>query len=64
MYILFWFYNLIFKRQNFKQAYNNIPFEIEAYRNDQHLDYVPQRKYWSWRDYICSKCVQRMPEQD
>lgn len=33
------------------QAYYNIPFEREAFRNQYNLTYLHQRKLWSWIKY-------------
>lgn len=33
-------------------AYRNISFEKEAYENDQDLDYIKTRKFWSFLSYI------------
>jgi len=33
---------------NFTQAYKNISFEVEAYDNENNLDYIQSRKKYSW----------------
>ena len=33
-------------------AYYDIPFEREAYANDENQSYLSERKTWGWRDYI------------
>lgn len=33
-------------------AYRNISFEREAYTNEMHLDYLRQRKFWSFLKYL------------
>ena len=33
-------------------AYRNISFEREAYTNQRHLDYLKQRKFWSFLKYL------------
>ena len=33
-------------------AYRNISFEREAYENDQNLDYLKNRKLWSFISYL------------
>lgn len=33
------------------QAYLDIPFEKEAYQNDNNLDYLSHRPFWAWIKY-------------
>ena len=33
-------------------AYKNISFEREAYKNEQHLDYLQRRSFWRFLKYI------------
>jgi len=33
-------------------AYRNISFEREAYDNDDNLNYIKERKHYSWLKYI------------
>ncbi len=40
-----------FKGQNHHQAYRNIIFEKEAYENDENLQYLKNRKNWSFIKY-------------
>lgn len=35
-----------------KKAYYNISFEREAYQNEKDLNYVKQRSFWSFWDYL------------
>ena len=35
-----------------KLAYKNISFEREAYQNQYNLDYLNNRKHYSWFSYI------------
>jgi hypothetical protein len=35
-----------------KLAYYALSFEREAYQNDQNLNYIPTRKWYSWIKYI------------
>ena len=35
-----------------KLAYKNISFEREAYQNQDDLDYLSNRKHYSWFSYI------------
>jgi len=48
LYFLFYFINL-FKKGD---AYRNIPFEKEAYANENDYEYVNKRKFFSWIKYI------------
>lgn len=38
--------------RNFHQAYLNISYEREAYANEANFDYLSQRKFWAFKDYI------------
>lgn len=38
--------------KKFRQAYLNISFEREAYRNEQNLKYLKSRKFWAFRKYF------------
>lgn len=40
--------------KNWHMAYKNISFEREAYTNETHLDYLKQRKFWSFLKYLRS----------
>ena len=51
LYPLFWIAGL-FKYRNGAHAYRMIPFEQEAYENDQNLDYLNNRKLYSWVKYV------------
>ena len=51
LYPLFWIVGLI-KYRNGAYAYRMIPFEQEAYENDQNLDYLDNRKLYSWVKYV------------
>lgn len=52
-YILYFYYYLvgIIKYKDKQQAYYMIPFEQEAYSNDQDLDYLKTREWFAWRRY-------------
>jgi hypothetical protein len=53
LYFGYWLWNLI--RGDDKQAaYFNIPFEKEAYYNDEKENYLENRKRYSWIHYISS----------
>ncbi|MGK0254765.1 MAG: hypothetical protein ACI9OE_002275, partial [Mariniflexile sp.] len=36
-------------------AYRNISFEREAYANEMYLDYLKQRKFWSFLKYLSAQ---------
>lgn len=40
----------IYKNRN--QAYYNLSFEREAYKNENNLEYLNQRKYWSFLKHL------------
>ena len=52
-YPLYFFYYLwaFIKYKDKQKAYLMIPFEQEAYANDQNLDYLKARKWYAWRRY-------------
>lgn len=50
-YFVEWIVRLI-QFRNPMQAYYNISFEREAYRNDRNLDYLAHRKWYSSFKYI------------
>ncbi|MDO7173998.1 hypothetical protein Q5N74_17545 [Mariniflexile sp. AS56] len=43
---------LLYKNKN--RAYRNISFEREAYAHETDLDYLKQRKFWSFLKYLRS----------
>jgi len=51
MYIAEFFVRYI-KYKNFDKAYRNICFEKEAYANQDNVNYLKQRKLWSFRQYL------------
>lgn len=51
LYVLFWLYNVC-KYWDTKLAYYNIPFEVEAYLNQENKVYILNRKKHSWLYYI------------
>ena len=53
LYYGFWLWNLI-KGDDGESAYYNIPFEKEAYDNDEKEIYLENRKRYSWIYYISS----------
>ena len=49
LYVGNYLFNLL-KYRHHHTAYLNICFEREAYTNEYNLDYLPQRRFWSfWR---------------
>lgn len=38
--------------RNHKKAYRGISFEQEAYSNESNLDYIKNRKHYSWLKYV------------
>ena len=51
LYVGFWVWNLV-KHQSFQAAYEEIPFEKEAYANDDDPTYPINRKPYSWRKFL------------
>ncbi len=51
LYPLFWIVGL-FKYRDGAHAYMMIPFEQEAYGNDQDLNYLNNRKLYAWVKYV------------
>jgi hypothetical protein len=51
-YIIEWFLRLFI---NNGDAYRNISFEREAYKNDKNLEYLTNRKIYSWFKYLVKK---------
>ena len=51
LYVAFWFIGL-FKYRSTQVAYYEIPFEREAYLNDDDLSYLSSRKRHAWTEYI------------
>lgn len=44
-YILYFYYSAT-------RGYRNNPFEIEAFDNDDNLDYLKNRKFFSWTKHV------------
>ncbi len=51
LYILMYLYNIV-KYRNVFEAYMNIPFEKEAYANENNYTYIKKRKLFSWIKYF------------
>jgi hypothetical protein len=50
LYILYWLIGKV-KGMSNTGAYHSIPFELEAYENDEDEDYLKNRKRFAWRSY-------------
>ena len=50
LYVGYWLW-FLYKHRDFKMAYACIPFEREAYDNDEDPTYPVRRKAYSWRKY-------------
>ena len=50
LYLVEFLINLL-KYKNFDKAYNNVSFEIEAYKNESKLNYLSERPKFAWRHY-------------
>jgi len=51
LYLLFWLWGLI-KYRDGKKAYQESPFEREAYRNEIDSEYLSSRPRYNWVTYI------------
>jgi len=51
LYVGYWLKNMIWNRQTPRIAYHNIPFELEAYANDNDYTYPFNRKRFGWRKW-------------
>ena len=51
LYVGFWIWNLI-RGLKPNDAYYKIPFELEAYGNDQNENYLKERTRYAWAYYI------------
>tara|TARA_B100001564_G_C20348016_1_gene537603 strand:- start:42 stop:383 length:342 start_codon:yes stop_codon:yes gene_type:complete len=50
LYVYYWVKGLMYYRDA-QQAYYSIPFEMEAYINEENLEYLQKRRFMAWRDY-------------
>lgn len=48
VYLYFWIKGL-FKYKSFNKAYKNNPLEIEAYTNDDNVNYIYLRERYAWK---------------
>lgn len=51
LYLFFYLKNLTFGKMSHRDAYRNIPFEDEAYDNDNDMEYIKKRKPFAWFKY-------------
>jgi len=52
LYVLFFVLNIFRYFFDFKKAYKNLPFEKEAYANENDMTYLENRKMFSWIKYF------------
>ena len=58
IYLVEWLIRLFLKGN----AYFNISFEREAYKNESNYDYLEQRKHYSWTKYLRMKNGAKRPK--
>ena len=51
LYLINYLFNFLYYK-NHHQAYMNIVFEREAYANDQHRNYLKERRFWAFLSYL------------
>ena len=51
LYAWYWLVNRVKYYDLGPDAYYNLPFEREAYQNDENLNYLVSRPSYAWRDY-------------
>ena len=51
LYVWYWL-KARFKGLSGSEAYYDIPFEKEAYKNEKDLKYIKSRKKHAWKDYL------------
>lgn len=56
LYVGYWLKNKL-KGQDHLTAYANIPFEVEAYRNQHNMSYLSTREPQAWKKYIGQKLI-------
>jgi len=52
LYGLSYLWNIIKYRGNIKLAYRKIPFEQEAFANEDNYNYLTTRRFWTWVKYF------------
>ena len=53
LYVTFWLVGLL-RYRNGEKAYRENPFEREAYKHDDDVDYISKRRLFAWTKEICS----------
>jgi hypothetical protein len=56
LYVYYWLKNKLDGQDNL-HAYANIPFEVEAYKNQDDISYIFNRERHSWKKYIGEKLI-------
>ena len=56
LYVYYWLKNLI-KYRDSSKAYYEIPFEIEAYNNQEDVEYLDNREKHAWKKYREPKII-------
>ncbi len=51
LYVWYWVKNMVWRRQSPRDAYHNIPFELEAYAHDSDYTYPFNREKFGWRKW-------------
>ena len=51
LYVWYWLKNIVWKKMSSSDAYYNIPFELEAYKNDHNEIYALNREKMAWKKY-------------
>lgn len=57
-YVFEWIFLLI-KFKNADKAYRNISFEREAYENESNLNYLSNRRFWRFLNYLNSNSLRK-----
>ena len=52
LYVWYWLKNVFWHKMYFSQAYYNIPFEREAYENEDNEIYALTRDRMAWKKYL------------
>ena len=56
MYGLYYLRNRVKYKMNHDEAYENNPFELEAYSHENDIDYLKNRVKFNWRIYGKENC--------
>jgi len=51
LYIWYWLKNIVWHKMDSRTAYREIPFEREAYENENNFVYALNRERFAWRNY-------------